>query len=80
MKLFLTVVLIFFTAMISACGISGESNGVIIGKNDFLFNMSADGYDYIADFKGKYAFTDDELDRIYNALNKRRLAYANNGI
>jgi succinate dehydrogenase flavin-adding protein (antitoxin of CptAB toxin-antitoxin module) len=80
LKLFLTVVLIFFTAMISACGISGESNGVIIGKNDFLFNMSADGYDYIADFNGKYAFADDELNQTYNALNKRRLAYANNGI
>lgn len=80
MKLILTVALIISSLILCSCGGTCESNGIIIGKNGFLFDKLSDGYDYVADFNGEFAFTDDELDRIYHALNKRRIAYANNGI
>jgi hypothetical protein len=57
-----------------------ESGGVIIGKNNFLFNTVSDSYDYTADFRGEIPFTDDELKQIYNALNKRQIAYGNNNV
>ncbi len=51
---------------------------MIFGKNNFLFNKTAEGYDYIADFKGEIPFTDIELEQIYSSLNKRSIAFANN--
>lgn len=73
------VLLIIFVFIASSCG-NRESGGVIFGKNNFLFNKAAENYDYISDFRGEIPYSEDELDRIYNALNKRRIAYANNGV
>ncbi len=73
------LIILLLTAAAASCG-KNVSNGVIFGRNNFLFNTNAGGYDYIADFNGEIPYTDDELQLIYNALNKRQLAYGNSGI
>lgn len=61
-------------------GIVNNGN-VISGKEDFLFEMKNEetGYDYLRDYLGKSAFTEEESAAILAELNRRRTEYGEMG-
>lgn len=61
-------------------GIVNNGN-VISGKEDFLFELKNEetGYDYLKDYLGKSAFTEEESAAILAELNRRRTEYAEKG-
>lgn len=57
-----------------------DSDGVVSGKNDFLFPSRTDSFDYAADYAGEYGYTQDELSELCGNLITRHDAYAADGI
>ena len=51
-----------------------DQNSVVMGENDFLFELrdTANGYDYLDDYTGNHAFTEQELAAILAELQARR--------
>ncbi|MBO5327030.1 MAG: hypothetical protein J6A84_02790 [Clostridia bacterium] len=55
-----------------------NSNLVVAGKNDFLFEIvdTEHQYNYIEDYIGNYAFTEEEMSLILHRLEQTKLSYA----
>ena len=52
-----------------------KTKNVIVGKNNFLFEVERDGYNFINDFMGNLSFSENELDVIHKNLNLRKSVY-----
>lgn len=71
-----TPVSIFKKAMYHMTG-NVSSNGVKSGKEGFLFPVKTDEFDYKKDYKGEYTYSEDELLRISDTLQKISNYYEN---
>ncbi|MBQ2767562.1 MAG: hypothetical protein IJF49_05730 [Clostridia bacterium] len=56
-----------------------SSSEVVVGKEDFLFPLREDDYDYLADYTGDALYDDAMLDLLAKSIEKRSIAYANAG-
>lgn len=56
-----------------------SSDDVLVGREEFLFPLRDEDYDYLADFSGAAAYDADTLDHLAKSIEKRRIAYANAG-
>ncbi len=58
-----------------------ENDNVIIGSDGFLFERRDEksGYEYLLDYRGDLAFSDDELEQIAKNIELREGAYKNSG-
>ncbi len=59
-----------------------EDKNILVGRENFLFEVAREdnGYNYLRDFLGEYAYDADALENIYNSVSLRRTAYRNRGI
>ena len=57
-----------------------NNENVIVGYDDFLFEIERDGYNFIEDFVGNLYFTENELDLITSNLQIRQKVYKDMGI
>lgn len=65
---------------IGACsGGKTEQNGVILGKNDFLFPAESGTYSYVEDYLGNSSFSEEQLSSIRRTLVRRAAAYSHSG-
>ena len=58
----------------------GDKN-ILVGRENFLFEVVREdnGYNYLRDFLGEYAYEADSLENIYNSVKLRQTAYRNQG-
>ena len=57
-----------------------NNENLIVGYDDFLFEIERDGYNFIEDFVGNLSFSENELDVITSNLQLRQKVYKDMGI
>lgn len=57
-----------------------NNKNIIVGHDDFLFEVEKDGYNFIDDYTGKLGFTEDELEKIAENLMFRKKVFNDSGI
>lgn len=59
-----------------------DAKNVLVGKENFLFELtrSSNNYNYLRDYLGEYTYDEEGLESIYNFLKLRQTAYHNQGV